>query len=181
MKKIVLTYGLLSGLLLALFTALLWLTVDIEGPVIRKYGMLIGFGSMILAFTAVFFGIRAYRDQRGGGTITFGRALGVGLLIALITSSCYVIGWQIVYRNFIPDFADKYAAMEIQKLQEKGASDAQIAAAKADMEKFMKMYANPLFNVGVTFLEIFPVGLIVSLVSAAILRRRAADAALATA
>lgn len=180
MKKIVLTYGLLSGLALALFTALLWLTVDVEGPIIRKYGMIIGFGSMILAFTAVFFGVRAYRDQRGG-TLTFGRALGVGLLIALVISSCYVIGWQIVYRNFIPDFADKYAAMELAKLQEKGASDAQIATAKVEMEKFKTMYANPLFNVGVTYLEIFPVGLIVSLVSAAILRRRTADAPLATA
>lgn len=176
MKKIVLTYGLLSGLVLALFTALLWLTVDIEGPIIRKYGMLIGFGSMILAFTAVFFGVRAYRDQRGGGTLTFGRALGVGLLIALITSSCYVIGWQIVYWNFIPDFADKYAAMELAKLQEKGASDAEIATTKVELEKFKKMYANPLFNVAVTFMEILPVGLIVSLVSAAILRRKTPEA-----
>jgi Protein of unknown function (DUF4199) len=171
MKKIVLTYGLISGLVLAIFTAILWLTHGLDSPLIRDYGMLIGFSSMILAFTAVFFGIRAYREQRGGGAITFGRGLKVGLLIALVTCACYVIGWEIVYWNFIPDFADKYAAMELQKLERKGASPAEISEARVQLENFKKMYANPIINVGLTLMEIFPVGLIMSIISAAILRR----------
>lgn len=170
MKKIVLTYGLVSGFILALVSAVVWLNLE---RIDRSHGavsMVIGFASMILAFTAVYFGIRAYREQQGG-VVTFGRALQVGLLIVLVTCAFYVIGWQIVYWNFIPDFADKYAAAKIAKLQAAGATAAEIDAAKAEMAEFKALYAKPLFNVGITFMEIFPVGLIIALVSAAILRR----------
>jgi len=171
MKKIILTYGLISGLILSFISVILWLNLEKIDPSFGTTSMVIGFGSMILAFTAVFFGVRAYRDQQGG-TLTFGRGLKVGLLIALITCAFYVIGWQIVYWNFMPDFGDRYAAATIARLEAKGVSAAEIAAAKSEMAEFQKMYRNPIFNVGMTFMEIFPVGLIISLVSAAILRRK---------
>jgi hypothetical protein len=179
MKNIVLKYGLISGLVLAVFCAAYW-PVMIKQHLPEPWGMVIGFSTMILAFTAVFFGIRAYRDQQGGA-LTFGRGLQVGLLIALITCAFYVIGWEIVYWNFIPDFADRYAAMTISRMQADGAPAAEIARTQAEMARFKELYANPIYNVAMTFMEIFPVGLIISVISAAILRRKSGVAVPATA
>ena len=172
MKNIVLKYGLISGLLLSACSAIVWLNLEKIDPSMGPLSMAIGFGSMILAFTAVFLGIRAHREKQNGA-ITFGRGLGVGVLIALITCAFYVVGWQIVYWNFMPDFGDRYAAVTIAKMEARGASPAELTAAKAEMENFKRMYRNPLYNVGMTFMEIFPVGLVMSLVSAAILRKKA--------
>ncbi|HYC93822.1 MAG TPA: DUF4199 domain-containing protein [Thermoanaerobaculia bacterium] len=179
MKNIVLKYGLISGLILTVLCAIHW-PVMINQHLPEPWGMVVGFSTMILAFTAVFFGIRAYRDKQGG-ELTFGRGLQVGLLIALITCAFYVIGWEIVYWNFIPDFADRYAAMTISRMQADGASAAEIAKTRAEMAQFKEMYANPIYNTAVTFMEIFPVGLIISVLSAAILRRKSGPAVAATA
>jgi hypothetical protein len=79
--------------------------------------------------------------------------------------------WEIVYFNFFPDFLDQYTAHILQNMREAGESDAAIAAKTKEMVRFKELYANPLINVFITFMEIFPVGLIVTLVSAGILRR----------
>jgi hypothetical protein len=138
-----------------------------------KNGEILGYTSMALAFIAVFLGIRSYRENQGGGAITFGRAFKVGILITLITCAVYVIGWEIVFWGFIPDFGDKYAAFALEKMARDGATSAELAKATAEMERFKVLYRNPLFNVAVTFVEVFPIGLIVTLVSAAILRKKA--------
>lgn len=179
MKNIVLKYGLISGLILAVVCAIHW-PLMIQNHLPDPWGYVVGYATMLLAFTAVFFGIRAYRDKQGGA-LTFGRGLKIGLLIALITCAFYVIGWEIVYWNFIPDFADRYAAMQIARMQAAGAPAAEIAKTKAEMAQFAKLYANPIYNVGMTLMEIFPVGLIVSLISAAILRRKSGAVVAATA
>ena len=93
----------------------------------------------------------------------------------------YVIAWEIVYFNFYPDFLDQYSAHVLAKMRAAGESEAAIREKAAEMAKFAKLYANPLFNVAVTFMEVFPVGLIVTLVSAAILRRRPREGAPAAA
>ena len=94
----------------------------------------------------------------------------------------YVIAWEIVYWGFIPDFGDKFAAITLEKMKANGATPEAMVKAEAEMARFKELYKNPLFNVGITFLEIFPVGLIVTLVSAAILRKKAPGApAVATA
>ena len=80
--------------------------------------------------------------------------------------------WEIIYFKVMPDFGDKYAARTIDAMREKGASQAAIAAKKKEMEKMKAMYDNPFINAAITFIEPFPVGLVVTLVSAAILRRR---------
>ena len=174
MKKIILTYGIVSGLVLVSISAFLW-PFAMDGRIPEPWGMIIGFSAMILAFTAVFFGIRAYREK-AGGALTFGRGLKVGLLIALITCTLYVVGWEIVYWNFIPDFADRFAAMKLAKMQADGATAAEMAAAHAEMVDLKKLLANPVTNVAIALMEIFPVGLIVSVVSAAILRKKTPDA-----
>jgi hypothetical protein len=179
MKKTVLTFGLISGGVLSAITAIM-MPLCLNGTIPSENMELMGYATMALAFFAVFFGIRSYREQHNGGTITFGKAFKVGILITLITCAVYVIAWEIVYWGFIPDFGDKFAAITLEKLKAGGATPEAMTKAEAEMARFKELYKNPLFNVGITFMEIFPVGLIVTLVSAAILRRKA-PAALATA
>ncbi len=167
MKKIVLRYGLASGAILAAVVALMVpLCSTGEGSEI------VGYSSMVLAFLLVFFGVRSYRDNIAHGAIGFGKALKVGLLIVLVACSMYVIAWEITYFNFIPDFLDTYNTHQLEKMRKAGESEAAMHEASAKMADFAKSYANPLFNSAVTFMEVFPVGLIMALVSAAILRRK---------
>jgi hypothetical protein len=169
LKKIVLTFGLLAGAIVSALTTMSILMIR-RGSF--EHSEVVGYSIMVLAFLLVFFGIRSYRDNVAGGAVTFGKAFQVGILITLITCTMYVVTWEIVYFNFIPDFMDHYTAHVLQKMQESGATAAAIAAKTAEMAKFKELYKNPLFNVGMTFMEIFPVGLIMTLVSAAILRRK---------
>jgi hypothetical protein len=170
MKKVVIVFGLISG---AISSAMMFLTLPFikSGAINNKNGEIIGYTAIFLSFLLVFFGIRSYREN-AGGTISFGRATAVGLLITLISCVFYVASWEIIYFKLMPDFGDKYAARTIDAMREKGASGAAIAAKKKEMEKMKAMYNNPLINAAVTFIEPFPVGLIVTLVSAAILRKR---------
>ena len=171
MKKIVLTFGILSGLVVSLLMVITMPLHD-EGIINYDSGMVVGYTTMFFAFLLVFFGIRSYRDNVGGGTVTFGRAFKVGILMTLITCAMYVGTWQIYSRLYATDYMEKYAAHVVQKQRDAGASASQIAATQKEMADFQKLYDNPFFNVAITFLEIFPVGLVLTLVSAAILRRK---------
>ena len=169
MKKIVLTFGLIAGVILSVFMVA---TIPFVDRIGFDYGMVIGYTTMVLAFLLVFFGIRSYRENVGGGQISFGRAFSVGILIVVIASVMYVVTWEILYYNFIPDFADKYTAHLLEKSRAAGASPEQLAAEQEKMNSMKWMLSNPLINGAVTFLEPLPVGLVLTLVSAAILRRR---------
>ena len=106
------------------------------------------------------------------GVIGFVRAFKVGILITLIASVCYVAAWETIYHTMVPDFMEKYAARAIEKARASGASEVQIEAKKKEMAEFSERYKNPFVNVGLTFLEVFPVGIVVVLVSAGTLSRR---------
>lgn len=180
MQKIVLRFGLASGVLLIALTAVM-LPLCMRGIIDFDYSQILGYSAMVLSFLLVFFGIRSYRDNVAGGVIGFVKAFQVGILITLVTCAMYVIAWQIAYFNFFPDFLDQYSAYSIAKMRAAGESEAAIRQATAEMAEFAKLYQNPLFNSAVTFLEVFPVGLIVTLVSAAILRRKPGQDALSPA
>jgi hypothetical protein len=170
MKNTVLKYGLISG---ALISAMMMLTIPLHDRIgFESGGLLLGYATMVLAFLLIYFGVRSYRETVGGGTVRFGRALAVGLLIAAVSSACYVATWEVMYFKFMPDFMEKYAAHEVEKVRASGASEGQIASRKAEMEKFVVMYKNPLYNAALTFMEPLPVGLIISLISAGALSRR---------
>lgn len=170
MKRIVLTYGLISGVLIATFTvcsiAYCYASKSFEG------NMLLGYAAMILAFSLVFVGVKNFRDKDGGGKISFGNAFKIGLYIALIASSIYVLAWLIDYYVFIPDFLEKFSEYGLEKIKANGASQAEIASKAAEMEGYKKMYSNPLGVIFLTYMEILPVGLVVSLISALILKRK---------
>lgn len=179
MRKIVLRYGLWSGLVMALMVSIM-MPLCMSGKIPMENSELLGFSSMVLAFLLVFFGIRSYRETVGNGVIGFGKAFQVGILITLVTCAMYVIAWEITYFNFMPDFFEKYSAFVLEKMKASGKSPAEIQKKTEQMATMAKYYPNIFFNSAVTFLEIFPVGLIVTLVSAAILRRKPSDAAPAT-
>lgn len=169
MKKTVLIFGLISGGLMAVF---MFATLPLVDRIALEWLTFVGYSGIVLAFMLVFFGIRSYRDNVGGGTITFGRAFGVGILIALISSICYVISSGILFAYFLPDFFDKYTAHVIEQARASGASAEIIRQKTEEMAWFKQLYRNPFFFAALTFIEPFPVGLIITLISAAILRKK---------
>lgn len=169
MKKTVLTFGLISG---AIAAAMMLLTVPFLEKIGTQKGYIIGYTGIVLSALLVFFGIRAYRDNVAGGRLTFGRAFAVGILITLLSNICYVVTWEILYFKFMPDFADKYSAQMIERAQSSGASQAEIEKKTREARDFKRMYNNPINNIALTFLEPFPVFLVVTLLSAAVLRKK---------
>lgn len=169
MKKTVLTFGLISGAVAALLMFSTMLFADRIG---FDRGLIVGYTTIVVSLLLVPFGIRSYRENVGGGNITFGRAFAVGILITLISCICYVLAWEIIYFNFLPDFAEKYSAYMVAKARAAGASQQAIEATVQEMKNMKTMLDNPLINAAMTFIEPFPVGLIITLVSAAILRKK---------
>jgi glucose uptake protein GlcU len=171
MKKTVLTFGLISG---ALSSLMMLATVPFLHKISSTKGLVIGYTAIVLSFLPVFFGIRSYRDKVGNGQITFTKAFAVGISIALISCIFYVVTWEILYFNFLPsDFMDKYGAQTIEKLKASGASPAAVQVQVQQLKKFKEQYENPLFNSLMTFIEPFPIGLAITLISGALLRKKA--------
>jgi hypothetical protein len=169
MRKVVLTYGLIAGAILA---AMMLMTIPLMDRIGFDRGMILGYTTMVLAFLMVYFGIRSYRDGVAGGTVTFGRAFTVGLLIVLVATVCYVATWEFIFYRLTPDFAEKFAAYAVEAARESGASEAEVAQKAEEMKAFAEQYKNPLVNIAYTFLEPLPVGLLFSLLSAWLLSRK---------
>jgi Protein of unknown function (DUF4199) len=169
MQRIVLSFGLIGGGMLA---ALMLATLPFQDQIGFERGAIVGYTTMVLAFLMVYVGVRSYRDTMAGGAITFGRAVQVGLLISLVITVCYVATWQVMYYGFMPDFFDKYTAFALEKARQGGASEADLARQAKDLRDFAVMYQNPLVNIAFSLLEPLPVGLVVTLVTAGVLRRR---------
>jgi hypothetical protein len=169
MKKTILIFGLISGAISTLMMVVSMLFADKIG---FDRGYVVGYTAIVLSFLLVYFGIRSYRDNVGNGQITFAKGFAVGISITLISCLCYVVSWEILYFQFMPDFMDKYGAHMVEKLKASGATAATIQTKVQDLEKLKVMYKNPLFNAATTFIEPFPVGLVITLLSALILKRK---------
>jgi hypothetical protein len=156
MKKTVLTFGVISGLI---STVTMLATIPFMHKISGEKGLIIGYTTMVLAGLLVFFGVRSYRDNVSGGKLTFARGFLVGILISVLSNCFYVGTWEIAYFNFMPNFAEKYAA-QIER----------------EAAEFVRNYHKPLYNISMTFLEVFPVFLVITLLSAAILRKKPANA-----
>jgi hypothetical protein len=169
MRKIVVTFGLISGAI----SSLMMIAIVAFGDRIGfDRGAVVGYTSIVLSFLMVFFGIRTYRDKIGNGRITFLKAIAVGLSITLISCIVYVVTWEVIYYNFIPDFWDAYGAHLVEKLTASGASPAAIQARLQQVKKYKELYRNPFFNAVLTFIDPFPIGLVITLFSALVLRRK---------
>jgi hypothetical protein len=170
MKKTVLTFGLISGVMISVLMGGSLLLANRIGP---RHSMALGYTIMVASFLLIYFGIRSYRDNTLAGQISFGRAFACGILITLITTVCYVAMWEILYFNFMPHFMDSYFAAQIHKVQSSGLDPATTAARVAAIQHSQQLYQNPFVNMAYTFMEPLPVGLIITLISAAVLRRKA--------
>jgi hypothetical protein len=169
MRKIIVTFGLISG---AISSLMMIVVVSFGGRIGFNRGAIISNTSIVLSFLMVFFGIRTYRDNIGNGQITFLKAFAVGLSITLISCVIYVITWEVIYYNFLPGFWDAYGAHLVQKLTASGASPAAIQAKLQQVQKYKELYKNPFFNAALTFIHPFPIGLVITLISALVLRRK---------
>ena len=172
MRKIVITYGLISGAIITglfLFSMYLWS----KGIINFDNGEYFGYGSMLVALSMVFFGIKSFRDNQNGRSIGFWKGAQVGILISLLASFVYAGGWE-VYMQVSPQnsFMEEYTEHYIAKLKEKGASQEEIDKTTKEMATMQQMYNNPFIRFGMTLFEILPVGIIVTLLSAAILRKK---------
>ena len=174
MKKNVLVFGLISGLVVSTIMAISMIYMNNNPEAKMGAGsMIIGYLSMLVAFSLIFVAVKNYRDKQNGGVISFGKAFKIGLLIALIGSTMYVIMWALLYNFYMPDFMDRYCAQMIENAKPTS-SPAKIQELTEQMNTQKEMYKNPLFFVLFTYFEILPVGLLVSLVTALILKRKTA-------
>ena len=171
MKKIILLNGLIAG---AIVSAMLLITQYIfrANDTTLDYGMLIGFSTMIISLSLIFVAIKSYRDQHQKGVITFGKAFQIGILIAIIASLMYATTWEIYFNTTGSDFVEWYTKAQIDKMVEEGASEAELGEMKTSLEQLATIYQNPLMRFSMTLLEIFPVGLIITLISAGLLRKK---------
>lgn len=175
MKRTVLVFGLISGVII---TALVWLmlAVDSGGDYVHlEYGHFIGYGIMVVALSMIFFGIKSFRDNYGGGSITFWKGVQIGLLITAIGSVMYGGAWLVhntLNPGWVGAFMQKYTEYQTKKMRESGASEDEVATASKEMQEMGEMIKNPLVFFLVALIEIAPVGLLLTLLSAAILRKR---------
>jgi hypothetical protein len=170
MRKNILVFGLVSGLILIAWTLCFtilskYLNGDLDNAVA-------GYTAMIIAFSLIFVAIRNFRDKYNQGVVTFGQAFRIGLGISLIGSTFYVGAWLIEYYCYMPDFMDKYSAGLISQAQHSGLSAAALDKRIAEINSQKAAYKNPIIVILYTYLEVLPVGLVISLITALILKRR---------
>jgi len=168
MLRKILAYGIAAGLVVAV--PLFGLAVAMNGREPVPYGMAIGYLTMLVALSAVFIAIKRHRDIDLGGVIGFWRALGLGLGISVVAAVFYVAAWEAALALTHMDFAGSYANLFIEQQKAKGIGGEALAKLVAEMEAFKADYANPSYRLAMTFAEVFPVGVLVSLLSAALLR-----------
>lgn len=168
MKKTVLTFGLISGLIMSVLMGGSLLLADKIGS---GHSLTLGYTIMVASFLLIYFGVRSYRDNSRAGQISFGRALACGILITLVSSVCYVVLWEVLYFNFMPHFMDSYFAAQIHKVQSAGLDSATTAARVAAIQHSQQLYQNPLVNMAYTLMEPLPVGILITVTTAALLRR----------
>ena len=168
MTPFIIRYGILAGLIIGI--PMLWRMLAAKPGEVPVVGMLLTYLVLIVALTAVFPGIKAYRDKVLGGVIRFLPALGLGIAISAVASLIYTIAWEVssAYSSF--DFIAFYKAYIIDAAKATNPTPEAMQKAIADAEEFAVMYKNPLYRLPMTFIEMFPVGVLVSLISAAILR-----------
>jgi hypothetical protein len=165
MLRKILGWGLLAGLIIGIPMSTMATSMTIGLP-----SMVVGYLIMLVALSTVFLAIKRHRDIDLGGVIRFWPAFAIGLAISFVASVVYVLAWELTLAVTQMDFAGQYATVLIEQQKAQGMSGEALVKYAAGLERFKADYANPLYRLPMTFTEIFPVGLLVSLLSAALLR-----------
>jgi predicted membrane channel-forming protein YqfA (hemolysin III family) len=169
MKRTVFGFGLLSA---TVSIAIMAITVPLIYSHRSKWMDVLGYSSVALSALIVFFGIRSYRQKTGSGKISFGRAVAVGVLITLVSAVLYVVAFQVMYFKAAPEYGEKFVSCMVERGRDHGASEQEIAETARKARTLKELYDKPLTNAMVVFGTYFPVGLALSAISAAILRKR---------
>lgn len=169
MKKIIVTYGLISGGLITTFTLIsmyyCYKSAEMSGS------LLLGLSAMLLSFSLLFPAIKKYRDQYSNGSVSFGKAFLIAICIVAIASTMYVIGWLIEYHTIMPDFLNRFVDFSVRELEKSNLSPELLAAEKAQFESYRHNYDTLTGMILYTYVEIFPLGLIMALLAATIMKR----------
>jgi hypothetical protein len=168
MTRIALVYGFISG---SIVTGVIIVGLLLSGGQHTHFSSVwLGYLIMLLALSMIFVGVKRYRDNALGGVIKFGPALGLGLAIAAVAGVAYVLVWEVYLAATGYEFAETYAAAMVEAKRARGVSGDALQKEIANAQAFVAQYRNPLFRAPMTFVEIFPVGLLIALISAGLLR-----------
>src|SRR5690606_7305189 len=170
MKKISVIYGLIGGIIVSAFMALTIPNMDADTDM--TLSMFMGFASMIVALSTVFLGIKKYRDVHLNGVISFGKAFLTGLYISLIASTMYVLTWMVISDLYMPNFMENYVEAQLNAFEQTAATAEEISQKREELKAMAESYKNPVIKALYTYMEIFPVGLIITLISSLILKRK---------
>jgi len=171
MRRTVIVYGLITA---AVFTTFVFGAMPLwkNGTITFESGDLIGYTSMVVALSMIFFGVKSYRDRHLNGSISFGKALQVGILITLVAGLSYAITWELYFNIFAPNFMNEYASFCIAKATASGMPEVELQELTSKLNFAKEMYKNPVLRFGMTLAEVLPVGIIISLLSAGLLRKK---------
>ena len=170
MHRIILINGLIAAVIIAGVSSLMLWTTGSEAA--HSQSEWLGYLVMVAGLSVIYVAIRQVRDQQFGGVIGFFKALQIGLAITLIAALFYVGSWELYYRSAGQDFIAQYQQSQLEQLAESGASEADIESSKKEMAEFARWYERWYIRAMITLLEILPVGVLISLISAALLRTR---------
>lgn len=172
-KKILIIYGLIGGLIIVASSFIFGAIFGSDpSNMDMSMGVIRGYAAMLIGLSTIFFGIRAFRDKQRNGYISFKDAFVNGLIIVLVASVIYVIGWEIYYPNFMPDFPEQYLEYQKEKINSSDMSIEEAQKQISKMEISMENYNNPFYRIPWTFIEIFPIGLLILLISSFMLKRK---------
>ncbi|WP_268847023.1 DUF4199 domain-containing protein [Flavobacterium aestivum] len=164
MKNNIFKNGIFGGIIAAIvMSSMVFYMKNNPG---QEPNSIIGFTCMLLAFVSIIIGIKQERSTNNG-TITFGRAFFTGLKISFVISTIYVLTWLVIYYNFFPDFMEKYSEMVI-----KNTPSEELATKTVEINQMKEWYKNPLMIILLTYLEIFPLGILISLIAALFLKKK---------
>lgn len=169
MRKIILTYGLIAGVIVSIMilgSIPLWN----RGILNFDNSEIVGYTTIVIALSMVFFGIKSCRDYHFGGSISFWQGVKIGLMITLIGSVMYALAWEIS-QTLMPEFSDKMWEHFADKAKSESRDEAELKAAMQQVENWKELYKNPLMRFGIALVEIAPIGILITLISAAILRK----------
>jgi len=165
MKKIILLFGAIIGAILS-SNSIIHMNMMRSNPDYQGNDVL-GYATMIVVFSLIYFGVRNYRNKFLDGKIGFGKAFKTGALICFVASTVYVVMGLSYYYLFAPDFMEVYADYVIRN-----APADEVEAVTAQMTNFKEMYKNPIVATLITYMEVLPLGMLVALVSAFIVKKK---------
>lgn len=172
MKKTVLIFGLTSGVVT---TGILLATIPYINTAELAKSDILGYTSILLSVLLVFFGVRSYREKAGGGRLSFGRGVAVGVLITVVSAAVYTGTFEVLYFRLMPGLGEKYAACVVERARLAGADQKKIEEATEQARVMKNLLDSPVSNVAMTLGVALAIGLASSVAAAAILRKKGAS------